>query len=180
MEITYPAAGDPTKTAEIIRALHEEFGSSLAVGAGTVLKKEQVILTHNAGGSYVISPNVDAEVIAETARLGLVSIPGGLTPTECQAAHLAGADFVKLFPMSSMGAGYLKTISAPLSHIRFLAVGGVKTDEFAEYIAAGACGFGIGGALGYKEAVTAGDYTIITKCAEEHRKAFDMAKGEKR
>ncbi len=176
MEITYPANADPGETAEIIHALHTTFGNTLAVGAGTVLTAEQVKRTHEAGGSYIISPNADAEMIAETAKCGLVSIPGALTPTECAAAWKAGADFVKLFPMSNMGAGYLKTISAPLSHIRFLAVGGVKTANFSEYLSAGACGFGIGGALGYKEAVETNDYSIVTRCAKEHRSAFDKAK----
>ncbi len=120
--------------------------------------------------------NADADIIAETVKRGLVSIPGAMPPTECAAAWKSGADFIKLFPMSHTGVSYLKTISAPLSHIRFLAVGGVKISEFADYINAGACGFGIGGALGYKEAVLSGAYSIITKCAKEHREAFNKAK----
>ncbi len=176
MEITYPANGDPTETAEIIHALHSEFGGELSVGAGTVLTPRQVDMTYEAGGGYIISPNVDTDVITATVSKGLVSIPGALTPSECASAWKAGADFIKLFPMSHMGSDYLKTIAAPLSHIRFLAVGGVKSTQFLEYMKAGACGFGIGGALGYKEATASNDYSIITKCAKEHRAAIERAR----
>ncbi len=178
MEITYRQGHPDSETADTIAALVRTFGTDMNVGAGTVMTPEQVLVTKQAGGQYIISPNADAEVIRRTAAEGLVSIPGCMTPTECQAAVQAGADFVKLFPISQLGVGYLKMISAPLSHIRFLAVGGVKKEEFGAYLSAGAVGFGIGNALGYSRAVESGDYTIITRCAEEHRRAFDEAKGK--
>ncbi len=175
MEITYRQGHADTETSDIIAALNRNFGEDMLVGAGTVVTPEQVSLTREVGGRYIISPNADEEVIRKTVAEGLVSIPGAMTPTECQASVKAGADFVKLFPASQWGVGYLKTISAPLSHIRFLAVGGVKLEEFAAYRQAGALGFGIGNALGYSRAVESGDYSIITECAKAHREAFDRA-----
>ena len=64
-------------------------------------------------------------VIKKTCELGLVSMPGALTPSEIQAAHRYGADFVKMFPITNMGVEYVKAVKAPLSHIRLLAVGGI-------------------------------------------------------
>ncbi len=176
MEITYRQGHPDSETADTIAALVRAFGSEMNVGAGTVLTPDQVLCTKQAGGQYIISPNADLDVIRKTAAEGLVSIPGCMTPTECQAAVLAGADFVKLFPIAQFGVNYLKMISAPLSHIRFLAVGGVKKEEFGAYLSAGAVGFGIGNALGYTRAVESGDYSIITRCAEEHRRSFDEAR----
>ena len=75
----------------------------------------------------------------------MVSTPGALTPSEEEAANCAGADFVKLFPVTSMGVGCVYAIAAPLSHIRFLAVGGITPENIGEYLTAGVCGFGIGG-----------------------------------
>jgi 2-dehydro-3-deoxyphosphogluconate aldolase/(4S)-4-hydroxy-2-oxoglutarate aldolase len=98
----------------------------------------------------------------------MVSIPGALTPTEVQTAHLAGADFVKLFPLDAMGAGYLKAIAAPLSHIRFLAVGGIDLSNMETYRKAGAKGFGIGSNIVNKQWIHDGRFDEITALAKAY------------
>ncbi len=168
MEVTYDASGKTTdvETAENIAMLTAHFGERMEIGAGTVLTETQAELTKNAGGRFIISPNVDARVIAKTRALGMVSIPGALTPTEAQTAHLAGADFVKLFPLDAMGADYLKAISAPLSHIRFLAVGGIDENNMKKYAKAGAKGFGVGSNIVKKDWVCEGRLGDVTALAE--------------
>ena len=163
LEVTYAADGSiPEKaTQEGIRALKAHFGDRMSIGAGTVLSTHQVDLTREAGGEFIISPDVNPEVIAYTKEQGLVSIPGALTPTEAQTAHLAGADFVKLFPVTALGAEYGKAIRAPLSHIRFLAVGGVDERNVKEYLSVGVCGFGISSSLARKDLIEAGDFASI-------------------
>jgi 2-dehydro-3-deoxyphosphogluconate aldolase/(4S)-4-hydroxy-2-oxoglutarate aldolase len=94
-----------------------------------------------------------------------VSLPGALSPGECLAAHEAGADFVKLFPASDLGTGYVKALRAPLSHIRFLAVGGINETNAAAFIQAGALGLGVGGNLVNKEWMAAGQWERITELA---------------
>lgn len=155
LEITYNPSRPETdaQTAEQIDALVKRFGDKMLIGAGTVLTKKQVVLTHKAGGSFIISPNTDKSIIGKTCKLGMVSIPGALTPSECVLAHNVGADFVKLFPVSDMGSAYLKALKAPLSHIRFLAVGGVNAQNAQEYLRAGASGVGIGSCLDRKSVV---------------------------
>ena len=143
------------------------------IGAGTVLTEKQVDMTKAAGGCFIISPNTDEAVIAHTRLEGMVSIPGALTPTEIVTAHKAGADFVKLFPVSSLGASYIKAVSAPLSHIKLLAVGGVTPENMDEYFAAGAVGFGIGANIVDKKLVEAEDYAGITALAEKYTKAAE-------
>ena len=112
LEITYSASGAVTdgQTAESIAMLTDAFGTSMHIGAGTVLTEEQVRLTREAGGEFIISPDTNEAVIRRSVELGLVSIPGALTPTEIQRAHQAGADFVKLFPVVSMGVDYVRAV----------------------------------------------------------------------
>lgn len=170
MEITYDAARPETheETAETIRQLQERFSGSLMIGAGTVLTPAQVVLTKEAGGRYIISPNVNEDVIKKTVDLGLVSMPGAFTPTECETAHRYGADFVKLFPVGRMGAGYVKDLAAPLSHICFLAVGGVTAENLPDFLKAGAVGAGIGSDLINKAQILSGDFAKITQRAKQY------------
>ena len=167
MECTYDASGKTSdeEIAAVIGSLVKHFDGRMLVGAGTVLNKKQVALTKAAGGKFIISPDVNAEVIEETKRLGLVSIPGALTPSEATLANRTGADFVKLFPVSQMTPAYVKALCAPLSHIRFLSVGGVNADNLAEYVRAGTRGVGLSLNAKDKEAVIAGDFDYIeNKC----------------
>jgi 2-dehydro-3-deoxyphosphogalactonate aldolase len=125
------------------------------IGAGTVLSPRQVAEVADAGGRIVVSPNADAEVIAETRRLGLQSWPGVMTPTECFAALKAGATGLKLFPGARIGPEGLKALRAVLPlGTQIYAVGGAGPANFAAWIKAGADGFGIGTAL-YTPGLTA-------------------------
>jgi len=98
----------------------------------------------------------------------MVSMPGALTPSEIQTAHICGADFVKLFPVSSLGSSYVKAVKAPLSHIKFLAVGGINEENMAEYIRSGVCGFGIGTNIVDKKMLADDDYAGITRLARKY------------
>lgn len=166
VEVTFDQSGKIplADTAEAIRHISERF-SDMCVGAGTVLNVEQVETAAKAGAKYIISPDANPAVIRATKDLGLVSIPGVLTPTEAMTAHSAGADFAKIFPAGSLGPSYIKAIRAPLSHIKLLAVGGVSDANIGEFLAAGCCGAGIGGNLVNKTWVANGEFDKITEVA---------------
>ena len=174
LEITYSADGKVSdeETAESIKLLSEHFDGRMYIGAGTVLSEKQVELTKQAGGRFIISPDTYENVIRKTRELGMVSMPGALTPTEIQNAHRCGADFVKLFPIPNMGVEYVKAVRAPLSHIKLLAVGGINENNMAEYLKAGVCGFGIGSNIANKKLVDAGDFSAITELAERYAKVI--------
>lgn len=174
MEFTYNACGDPSDetVAENIRRATEAMAGKMLVGAGTVLTEKQVELTAAAGGCFVISPDVNETVIRKTRALGLVSIPGALTPSEITQANRAGADFIKLFPADLFGPKYVKTLSAPLSHVRFLAVGGVNDQTIPAYLAAGVKGFGVASAVLDREAIAKGDFDRITALTRSFLKSF--------
>ena len=123
----------------------------LLAGAGTVLTAQNVRDVAAAGGRFIISPDANPEVIRETKRLGLVSIPGFFTATEAFTALHAGADYLKLFPAGKLGPGYVKDLKAVIK-APILAVGGVDTDNIAAFLDVCA-GVGIGSAL-YKPGKT--------------------------
>lgn len=169
MEITYDQKRPESweATAKTIGTVAKAFDGKMYIGAGTVTCSELVELTHKYGGQFIISPDVNEEVIQHTCELGMVSIPGALTPTEVMVAHSAGADFVKLFPAGALGAGYVKAVKAPISHVDVLVVGGIDENNIASFLAAGACGAGIGGNLINREWVNAGKYEKITALARQ-------------
>ena len=167
LELTYSANGSVSDedTARRINLLCQHWGDRMEIGAGTVLTERQVELTKAAGGGFIISPDTNVDVIRHTCELGLVSIPGALTPSEITAAHRAGADFVKLFPVTDFGTSYIKNVRAPLSHIPMLAVGGITVENAKEYLQAGACGLGIGSSITNKQMLAANDFDGIAALA---------------
>ena len=131
-----------------IRAMVRGFGSMAQIGAGTVLTVREVHEVRDAGGTLIVSPNCDPQVIAATKAAGLASWPGVMTPTECFSALAAGADGLKIFPASLIGPFGLQAIRAVLPRMtQVFAVGGAGPANFAEWLAAGADGFGLGTAL---------------------------------
>lgn len=169
-EITFDSSGKVSddEIAKNIACASEKFDGKLIIGAGTVTNKNQISLAKNAGAEYIISPDCNSDIISETRKQNLVSIPGALTPTEAMNAHRAGADFVKLFPAGCFGANYLKTVALPLSNIKFLAVGGIGTGDIKEYLNAGAVGFGISSGIADRNLVLNGEFEEICRRAQEY------------
>ncbi len=174
LELTYDATGavSDEQTAKNIELLAEHFEGKMYIGAGTVITEKQVELTKAAGGSFIISPDTYGAVIEKTRNLEMVSMPGALTPTEIQAAHRYGADYVKLFPVKSLGIDYVKAVKAPLSHIKLLAVGGINENNMSDYLKAGISGFGIGSNIVDKKLVEANDFSRISQLAEKYMRVI--------
>lgn len=167
VEVTFDQA-DPdcvAKTGEAIAMLAECFGDALLPGAGTVTTVGQVEAAHRAGARYIISPDTNADVIARTLELGMVSMPGAMTPTEILAAHRAGADFVKLFPAASLGVPYAKDILSPINHVRLIATGGVDEHVLPDFLRLGFAGAGVGGRLTERKVIEEGNFPEFTRRA---------------
>lgn len=136
----------PDAVESIRRAAEQYHGAGeLLIGAGTVLTPEAVREVAAAGGKFIISPDANPEVIRETKKLNLVSIPGFFTATEAFTALRAGADCLKLFPAGAVGPGYVKDLKAVVK-APILAVGGVGAENLSAFLAVCA-GVGIGSAL---------------------------------
>jgi 2-dehydro-3-deoxyphosphogalactonate aldolase len=131
-----------------IEKLAHDLSDFAQIGAGTVMTPRDVGEVAQAGGTLIVSPNMDPAVIAATKARDLESWPGVMTPTEAFAALQAGADGLKLFPAGLIGPETLKALRAVLPHgTRVYAVGGAGPANFAAWMQAGADGFGIGTSL---------------------------------
>lgn len=155
-----------------IKNMADAFGDQALIGAGTVLSTDDVGRVAQVGGKLIVSPNCDQRVIVATKTAGMQSWPGVMTPTECFAALKAGADGLKIFPASLLGPSGIKAIRAVLPEgTQVFAVGGAGAENFAEWMAATADGFGIGSAL-YKPGYSVAE---VTARAKDMVAAYDEA-----
>jgi len=128
----------------VIRELADKMQNML-VGAGTVLSATEAKASFDAGARFIISPNTNAETIAATKKLGIVSIPGAYTATEVVNAFSNGGDMIKIFPATN--PEYIKVLRGPLSHIRMMPTGGITAENISGFKKAGSVAFGIGTSL---------------------------------
>jgi 2-dehydro-3-deoxyphosphogalactonate aldolase len=132
-------------------------GDEAAIGAGTVLSRKHVWAVSDAGGTFVVSPDTNKQVIQETVRLQMLSYPGVFTPTDAFRAIKAGATGLKFFPAEVLGPKGIRAMKAVLPpDMPVYAVGGANPDNFSEYFVAGCTGFGLGTYI-YKPGMTAAD-----------------------
>jgi 2-dehydro-3-deoxyphosphogalactonate aldolase len=142
---------------DTLRALVRYVGARAYVGAGTVMRPEQVTTVAAAGGRFVVMPHADPKLIAACRSAALPCIPGVATPTEAFAALDAGADALKLFPAQALPPSVVAAWKAVLpEHTWLIPVGGVNIESIAPYRAAGARGFGIGSPI-YTPGMALGD-----------------------
>ncbi len=156
-----------------IARLAQHCAGRAIVGAGTVLTVGQVADVADAGGQLIVSPNSKPDVIAATRAAGMISVPGYFTPTEAFAAIDAGAQAIKLFPAEAATPAVVKAQRAVLPpDLPLLVVGGVTADKVADWMAAGATGFGLGGSLyrpGFSAAQVAQNAAAFVAAVQEQR-----------
>lgn len=149
LEVTMTSPG----ALEAIREASSIFKDEAVIGAGTVLDPETAEAAIRAGANFIVSPVTNFDLIKLCRRYSVMCIPGAFTPTEILAAWEAGADFVKVFPSSSVGPSYLKDILGPLPQVRLTPTGGVNLQNAGDFIRAGASFVGAGSSLVKKDFV---------------------------
>ena len=107
----------------------------------------------------------------------MLSMPGAMTPSEIITAWDAGANYVKIFPAANLGTGYIKAVRSPISHIPMMAVGGISTENFAEFLSAGCCGAGIGGSLCSRKLIAERNAEALRETAEKLVEIYRKEKG---
>jgi 2-dehydro-3-deoxyphosphogluconate aldolase / (4S)-4-hydroxy-2-oxoglutarate aldolase len=163
---------------QVIERLSAQLGDRVMVGAGTVLDARAAQACLAAGARFVVSPGLDLETVAFCRSANLAVFPGALTPTEILTAWKAGADMVKVFPVSSVGgASYIKNIKAPLPQIELCPTGGISVDTAAAYLQAGAAVVGVGGDLVDLQALREGKTAVIAERAARYLDVLRRARG---
>jgi len=145
-EITLDAASGADDLAAVREHLSGRDGSYL-VGAGTILRREQLDAARRAGADFGVSPVLDVELVRVAVDEGLPFVPGAMTPSEIAAAWSAGATFVKLFPASAVGPQLVRELRGPLPDVALIPTGGVDASNATAFLDAGAAAVGIGGAI---------------------------------
>ena len=175
------AAAEITMTVPgAIRALEklaDRFGSSILLGAGTVLDAETARASILAGAEFLVAPNLRKATIEMAKRYAKAVYPGALTPTEILEAWEAGADAVKVFPCGSMGgAKYIKALRGPYPQIELVPTGGVSLETIGDFFQSGACAVGVGGELVDSSLMKQGRFDLIEERARQFMAAAAQAR----
>jgi 2-dehydro-3-deoxyphosphogluconate aldolase / (4S)-4-hydroxy-2-oxoglutarate aldolase len=166
IEITMDTPG----AVEVLESLRSRVPANSLLGAGTVTDVARAEAALAAGASFIVTPNIDLEVIRTVRAHGIPVMPGALSPTEIWTAMKAGADFVKVFPASAVGPGYFRELRGPFEEIPFMASGGVNLENAAEFIKFGVDALGLGGALIPKT------NDEFDRCAEMAQRLLEVAR----
>lgn len=152
------------------------FAADIEIGAGTVLDRISAEEAIAAGAEFIVTPALLPDVIEVCRERYIPVFPGALTPTEILSAHLAGAEMVKVFPAETFGPQYIKAVKAPFPYIRLMPTGGVTAQNIADYLNAGADGFGIGGKIFNKEWLKNRNWAAIEKTVKAYIDALEAAR----
>jgi 2-dehydro-3-deoxyphosphogluconate aldolase / (4S)-4-hydroxy-2-oxoglutarate aldolase len=161
-----------------IRRARREYEGRACVGVGTVLTVEEARLALEAGAQYVVTPVLRCDLVPLAHAAGVPIMLGAYTPTEAQAAHETGADFVKLFPADRLGPEYVRALRAPLPHLRIVPTGGVDADNAGAFLRAGCAALGAGSSLVPAMALRERRWGEIRVLAERFSAAVREARGE--
>ncbi len=143
--------------------------ANLLVGAGTVMSERDASESIERGARFIVTPILNLPLIDVAHRRGVPAMIGAMTPTEIYAAYKAGADVVKVFPAEVVGTAFFKAVKAPLPQIKMMPTGGVTLANAGEWLSAGACAVGIGGALLDSKAIAANDFARLSENAKTFR-----------
>jgi len=161
---------------DIIEKSSAEFGTSVLLGAGTVLDTETARAAILAGARFLVAPTFNPAVIDLAHRYDVAVLPGTFTPTEMLTAWEAGADLLKVFPATALGPQYFKDVLAPLPYLRMVPTGGVSLENAADFIKAGAVAIAVGSNLVDRKAVKEGRWDVLTATAKKFIEAVQGAR----
>ena len=172
MEITLTTPG----ALDAVMQVRQKMKQTLRVGAGTILNPEDAEAAMEAGAEFIVTPTLQVDTIAFCRDTRLPIICGCMTPTECLAAHQAGADFLKLFPADNLGPGYVRALRAPMPFLKFMPTGGVSLDNLAEFIRAGCVGVALGSNLVSRQILENEDWDGLAELAGQYMAALQNAR----
>jgi 2-dehydro-3-deoxyphosphogluconate aldolase/(4S)-4-hydroxy-2-oxoglutarate aldolase len=172
IEITMTTPG----AIEAIRDAHRHLGSRALIGVGTVLDAATCRAALEAGAQFVVTPVLRPDCVPPAREADRPIMLGAYSPTEAQLAHEAGADFVKIFPADTLGPSYIKSLLAPLPHLRIVPTGGIDVHNVADFLKAGCAALGVGSSLVSAKILKQADWPGLTRRAAEFVQAAMQAR----
>ncbi|MFF0990571.1 bifunctional 4-hydroxy-2-oxoglutarate aldolase/2-dehydro-3-deoxy-phosphogluconate aldolase [Kocuria sp. CPCC 205315] len=173
IELTLSTAGVFTE----LPVLQKQFGSDLEIGVGTVTSVEEAETALALGAAFLVTPTTEPDVITACTRRGVPVYPGGLTPTELHTGWKTGATAVKVFPASTVGAGYISQLRGPFPDLEIIPSGGVNIEDVPSWIEAGALAVSLGGPL-IGDAFKGGDLAQLTARARRVRALVEQTEAK--
>ena len=161
---------------EMVEMLSTQMQDKMTIGAGTVLSQQLCEQMSSAGAKYMVTPDVNPQLIEYCIDRDIAVLPGAATATEVLTAARYGAKMVKIFPAVELGANYIKMLKGPIDHIDFVAVGGVRTNTIADFINAGCVAIGIGSSVINNDWIQTNNWTAMTDAAQKYVKQMKKAK----
>jgi 2-dehydro-3-deoxyphosphogluconate aldolase/(4S)-4-hydroxy-2-oxoglutarate aldolase len=147
IEVTFDAPSAAADVALLRQRLDLRSDGPFVLGAGTLMRAEQLVAARRAGADFGVSPVLDVGLLGAAVEGGFPFMAGGMTPTELHSAWSAGATFVKLFPASAVGPQMIREVLGPLADLQIIPTGGVDADNAQSFLDAGAVAVGLGGGL---------------------------------
>jgi 2-dehydro-3-deoxyphosphogluconate aldolase / (4S)-4-hydroxy-2-oxoglutarate aldolase len=138
---------DTSSAVEVLESQRSRVPANALLGAGTVTDVARAEAALAAGAAFLVTPNLDFDVIRIAREQDIPIVPGAMTPTEIWNAARAGAELVKVFPASTLGPGYFRELRGPFAKLSLMASGGINVDNAHDFIASGVDAVGVGGAL---------------------------------
>jgi 2-dehydro-3-deoxyphosphogluconate aldolase/(4S)-4-hydroxy-2-oxoglutarate aldolase len=161
---------------EAIRRARNEFGARALIGVGTVLTEEVCKAAVGAGAEFVVTPVTRPSFVKIAHDSGVPIMLGAYTPTEAQNAHEAGSDFIKIFPADGLGPSYIRSLRAPLPHLRVVPTGGVDLNTIDDFFKAGCVAVGVGSSLVTKTILETNDWKALGALAAKYAAAARAAR----
>ncbi|MFQ5948441.1 MAG: bifunctional 4-hydroxy-2-oxoglutarate aldolase/2-dehydro-3-deoxy-phosphogluconate aldolase [Acidimicrobiia bacterium] len=153
IEIALGSEGSLASIERVRTALPE-----ISLGAGTVLRTDEVDAAVDSGASFIVSPMIDRDLIERCSALDIPCIPGAGTVTEIWTALQLDVQAVKVFPAEQLGGpAFLQAVRAPLGDAPLVPTGGIDASNAAAYLKAGAVALGVGTGIFPQRALAEGD-----------------------
>lgn len=167
IEFTLTNPDAPRILTQLLESIDDFRHGTATLGIGSVRNESEARMAIESGAQFLVSPILNQAVI-EIGRAHRIPVfPGALTPTEIHHAWTLGADAVKVFPVKSLGPGYIRDCLAPMPYLRLMPTGGIHQGNLVEYLNAGAMAVGVGSSLVDESKVQSRQWKEISRAASE-------------
>jgi 2-dehydro-3-deoxyphosphogluconate aldolase/(4S)-4-hydroxy-2-oxoglutarate aldolase len=154
--------------------LNDRYKKDFIIGAGTVVTMDGLKFAIKNDVKFVLTPNVDEDILKELEKENILCICGIFTASEAMRAKKYNCcKILKLFPAGDVPFTYLKALKGPIDDLECMAVGGVNKNNMENFLRAGFSALGMGSSLINNKLIKAGKYQELQKNIHEIKKIIE-------